>query len=453
MILRIKHRLDTSPTIMSNFLFLMAAVKKYNLIKEITKVIKMLYIMFLSCSLSLQLYAGIGSSVCDQMFPAKGEINAQDQKIRKQDRPNYSLELMKFLGRITLAPSTLVKIHHLKNERTFSDVKDGKKIAFFNPKETNLTPEEEKAYRHYIKEQKNIRSGLKDLGFRKGLRTAKNHAECLSFITKEPLIEIKLQQLQDLIELNQNVLKKHEDSKTSKQLQDQEKFLLKEKWRIIKGKNFNQIHSIIKSVKPNSVLFVSHSSPEGRLFDYASNIFPVSFFTSIENYVHNLILFNCHSEKVNEFYKMSLVGRSINVYFPKTEKGVSLFLKDATPIIALKSIRKIPLYTLDKASQTESCTFQIGEEIPSHYSLFLNNKYLGALVDRIEFNCDLLRDNNRIEVFSTIKSDSTEKPNLFSLTLNTNIHVPLGEINSKTTNRHIVTKGSFTYTGVYYESY
>jgi hypothetical protein len=399
-------------------------------------------------SLSVPAFAGIGQNVCDQLFSPQKDITAQESRGQNQRRSHYGLELLKLMGRISFAPSTMVKMQKIPNQLMVGVKESELKLAFINPKETILSLSESKSYQRYKLEQKRIQSELKDIGFRQSLRKLKDHSECLAYMQSDPLIEVKLLELEKLVEANQDLIKKQEEANTTKEIQAQEKFLLRENWQIIKGKNLNQIYSLIKELKPHTVLFLSHASVEGRLFDQDSNVIPVSFFKSLERDIHNLVLFNCYPEKVNGFYQFHELGQKINVYFPQVEAGVSLFLQDKTPVMALKSIKRISLESIEQSPQPKICTFSALKDLSENFSIFLNGIFLGPVSGAIEFDCSYLRQNNQLEIYATQKHTISEKPALASIHLNNQIEIPLREFISKTTNRHIVTKGSFNYQGV-----
>lgn len=384
-------------------------------------------------------FAGISENICSQLYPDEG-INSANKK--DESRPG-TLDWMLFAGKLLFKPSSLVDIHKIENNLQKSIKAEGVKIAIITTETVHLSKDENQQLDRYRETLSEIRYELKRHGFQKKIRSVSSKESCISTISSDPQLEKKLQELQDLVESNFSLLAKLEKEKTTNEIEAKEEFLRRKHWVIIKEKNVNEIHHLIKNAKPYAVLLLGHSSPDGKLFDYKLNPFPSGYFQSLKGSIDNLIIYSCYSDGVIRKYQLEDIARYMNIFYPKARNSMSQFIGKKTPIIALKSIKNIRLYSSNESKTKEECMFNFNKKLPTEFGVFLNGTYLSSGSDEISFDCSLLKDANQIEIYSTIETEFEGKLEIKEVLLNHFQEIRLVEYNSSSSNRHIVTKGSF----------
>jgi len=395
-------------------------------------------IILLSFS-SMNSFAGISENICNQIFPENGIESAES---KKNSRLGTS-DLLLFAGKLMFSPSSLVEIQKIENNLQTKKKSEGMKLAIITAKTTHLSKEENERLDQYRKSLSHVRKELKKLGFQKGMSSIHTKESCIDYISNDQELETKLQELQDLVELNIPLIAKSTEERTSIEIEAKEGFLTRQNWVIIKEKNVNEIHSLIKKANPSAVLLLGHSSADGKLYDHELNPFPAGYFKSLTGNIDHLIIYSCYPEEVVKKYELNEVALSMNVFYPKAGGKTEQFIGKKTPVIALKSIRNIDLNNTREFKTKEECMFNFKKKLPVEFGVFLNGVYLSSGSDEVAFDCLLLKDSNRIEIYSTVESDFKGKPDIQEVLFNSHQKIPLEEFNSSSTNRHIVTKGSF----------
>jgi virulence-associated protein VapD len=384
-------------------------------------------------------FAGVGENICSQLYPEDGidSLNNKDYS-----RPG-TLDLMLFAGKLLFKPSSLVDIHKIENNLQTNIKSDGVKLAIITTETTHLSKDENEKLDQYREKLSEIRRELKRHGFQKKIRSINSKESCITYISSDLQLESKLQELQDLVESNFSLITKFEEEKTTIEIEAKEKFLSRKNWVIIKEKNVNEIHHLIKKTNPSAVLLLSHSSADGKLFDHKLNPFPSGYFQSLKGNIDNLIIYSCYTDEVIKKYKLDEIARNMNIFYPKAKKKMSQFIGKKTPVIALKSIKNLKFYSTKENKTKEECMINFKRKLPVEFGVFLNGVYLSSGSDEVSFDCSLLKDSNQIEIYSTIETEFEGKLEIKEALLNSYQEIPLEEFNTSSTNRHIETKGSF----------
>jgi len=384
-------------------------------------------------------FASVSEEICNQLFPVDQIIAPENEEIVKRG----AFDLLFFAGKLLFKPASLVDIQKIENNLQSKVKAEGVKLAFLTTEMTHLNEQENEALSTYNVELKDIRKNLKKLGFQKKIRSISSKESCINYIENDKAILEKLQELQNLVEVNFSLITKYEEEKVTYEIEAKENFLIRNNWIIIKEKNLNEIHSLIRKNNPSAVLLLSHSSSNGKLFDHKLNQFPKGFFQSLKGHMDNLIVYSCYSEEVLKQYELLEISKNMNIFYPEAKKRMKQFIGKKTPIIALKSIKNLKLYSTRDTQKKEECLLSFKNRTPLEFGIFLNGVYLSSGSDEIEFDCSLLKETNQIEIYSTVESNFEGKLDIKEVTLNSFYEIPLEEFHTSSTNRHIVTKGTF----------
>jgi hypothetical protein len=401
----------------------------------------MYFILILIASLSsAPAMAGAGGNLCEQIFQSNA---ARVEPSAPRAMAPKGMDIFGFMMKLIFKPSALVEMREVHSESSLPGIGDGLKLAFLNPPITDFSEQERTSYRDYQRSMKSLKKSLDQLHFREDMKDVKTRQECFAYVERSPNVAQVLQEMEDTINKNQDLISKKEAVSVSQEIEAKERFLRRQGWTIIRSKNANEIHTQIRESRPSAVMILSHASVDGKIYDDELNAFPKGFFNSLRGYLDNLVIYSCYPEAVMENYGIPALSKDFNYFYPTAKEKIKSFLGEKTPIIALKSIRDLPLGKIIGPRPEEKCFMVLDQAIPSEFGIFLNGIFLDSGVSTVSFDCGILQDSNRIEIFSTVTNSFRGKLGVKQIKLNSERVIQLTEFSSSTTNRHIVTRGLF----------
>src|SRR5690606_6562803 len=334
------------------------------------------------------LFLGITLLLSAPVF--SGTIESFCQEVTKShvEKKHSLTNSGKFLAKFLFAPSSLVTINKVSSKLpTLPQKEERIKFAFLLLPQTNLTPDEKQELRAIQKEQIAIRKKFK--------RKFHSERECLSFI-KDQNLKTGLLNLNDLAPRFLELKQKEIEEISYKEQSSKKKYLRKKGWRVFDNLSLLEIHTLISKERPNDILFVTHASQEGKVYDSSKNPFPKMFFSQL--IVDNLILYSCYGEESLEYYSFG----DFNLFTASPTDFAEQFLSEAVPLQSLKSISKIKLSSIKRPLQKQ-CLLELPLSHSDRLGIFLNGFFLGALAQEISFPCSILKEQNSLEIYSVLK--------------------------------------------------
>lgn len=404
-------------------------------------IIKKLTILTLVASIfyPIETYADFKTEVCNEAL--------QNQISPKRPR---KLKLLKVLLTTRFAPKKMIQFH--QREIASPDLENKKsqnRIVFINLPKTMLTREERLALRSYQLKLNTMRSVLTQAGFYQMTQAANSTEECVQYLENTPSAMNSLLEAHEMSSPLNALEKKSQDEKSYNQYLKRKKHLIRNGWKVVKDLNLNQIHHMISFMKPTSVMLISHAALDGSIYDIEGKVVPESYFQSLPHSVSNLIFYNCYSQQSVNKYLNNKYNISLLAHYPLAKASFEQILNDQIPLNSLKRINQLKLR--GKKQTTEGlCSIEMDTSSNKNYALFLNKIYLGMLDESFTFNCKLLSQNNEIEIYSTNNNPILSSLAISSVLVRTpakDFNLSTQEFISRVTQRHIVTKTSFSIGG------
>lgn len=377
--------------------------------------------------------ASVSKEFCSQYFYEK-DSHASEMTSEE------SITALSFFWKLLVRPSSMVTINKISDSVRWGQEQGGKRLAFLNLPSMTITKVEKNGLRQLQKTRDGLLKDLEKTGIFADLNQLKDQDECPRIIESHPKLLERLEQIKNESLRYYELVRKKKEVEAYLLLENKKRFLKKNGWVIVSNKNFNQIHNSIMQEKPESLLFIGHSTSEGKLIDFDGNIIPKNFFLNFSQLVSNLIVFNCYSNKVNEYY--SLDGSGMQVFYAEPVASLRSILGESTPMNSLKIIKDLKF--LKKELVESNCTFETVEKVSDdNLGVYLNNFYIGALVPHVSFPCNYLKDENIIEIYSNVKKTHMGTLGLYSGSLkvkNNSFPFTIEEYISSFSYRHIVSK-------------
>jgi hypothetical protein len=348
---------------------------------------------------------------------------------------------LRLILNLSFNPKSLVDIRELTS--TAQEGKASKKFLFNLIAPEEMSYEEKSKLRQLRKKIQHNLKALRKLDFFESLRSQTSYEACKSFVSEKTISSL-------LIEIDNDYRKfiplaeKDLRVKTRRLIERQLPSFKRKGWKIYSDLTVNEIHSIIKDNPLATVMMVGHSAPNGELINGKKKALPASFFRNTQ--IANLLIYSCYTQEVIKFYQLDNTPSVQNYFYPKAKPIAAAEIgENKIPMNSLKSVHKVHFGEVDGVTSPKICSLK-GPMENQYMSVFLNKVYLGALSREVSFDCNLLKASNLIEVYQT-SDTGVSSINLTNLWLNNNIPIAIKEYISRTTNKHIVSKGTVSLQG------
>lgn len=389
-------------------------------------------------------------SFCEQITKAN---------IKKAENSDPIPGFWTILGRVyrlVLFPTSAVKMEELPTELNLNVTENknvkGVKYLFLGLKETHLTKLEKKTIRKLKRKIKKDRKSIEKLSLFKELKKEEDVDFCEYRVSQKPE-EFKLIKIfSEFAKGNEAILAKEKEAKTFKIAYPRIKFLKRKGWKIIKDMTYTQANMLLRK-NGKQALFFTHATKSGKLVDSNGDVIPESFFSTLPTSINKVIMYSCYSDAVVDHYGIS-EQNNFQYFYPRVSKKFEFLFKNTIPLLSIKSVKKIlPKNNINFSTELNQCslTFET-DALTKDFSLYLgHNLYLTSLnkdeiIHRIDFNCVLLTDQSKFEIYTNSRAKGSSKTFVGEVVLNTPENVIRGHfrnIYSSFTKKHIVSRFKF----------
>jgi hypothetical protein len=323
------------------------------------------------------------------------------------------------------------------------------KILFNLIQDEKISNKEKIEYKRLKRSLKQQVGVLQRLNFIQEIKLLNDYESCKNYL-EEHNLSVLLSNLDITYKAYNFLSEKDLKVKTRHLIQKKLPSFRRKGWKIFSDLNMNEVHTIIKENPLSSIVLVGHATPNGELVDVNNAPIPSSFFRNLQ--IGNLLIYSCHPSEIINNYSLDSNQSITNYFSPQLNQRFTQFLNtDKIPMNSIKTIHNLSFKTVNTEIRNDECTFETSSQ-NNNIGVFLNKIYLGKLDYSISLDCNILKErSNLIEIYQTSKKIQINSLNLTNLTLNNSINIELSEFISRTTNTHIVSKGTFKLKGENYE--